>query len=129
MEAATLYKHVSDVLEGCPADAIGRRNAAQIASDLAEAQERFANIERGFLVSTIADWLLSRKQMRIKSATELCSRVFEVLDRATGDDYENILFNNTRTTANWISEHDTLLRGVDPVIIKPFVTAWLRMRQ
>lgn len=59
----------------------------------------------------------------------LCHRVFESLDRAVAEGYENIIANTAEETAVEIGEYDQQLGDVPTDVLRQIIAAWLANRR
>lgn len=66
--------------------------------------------------------------MKSEQLLHLCHRLFESLDRAAAEGYDNVLLNPADETADEIGEYDAQLADVPPAVLRPLVTAWLAAR-
>lgn len=66
--------------------------------------------------------------MKSEQLLHLCERLFESLDRAAAEGYDNVLLNPADETADEIGEYDAQLADVQTVVLRPLVTAWLAAR-
>jgi hypothetical protein len=66
--------------------------------------------------------------MKTSCLLSICQRLFESLDRAAAEGYDNILLNPADETADEIGEYDAQLAGVPAVVLRPLVAAWLAAR-
>lgn len=66
--------------------------------------------------------------MKTSQLLSICQRLFESLDRAAAEGYDNVLLNPADETADEIGEYDARLAGVPAAVIRPLVTAWLAAR-
>lgn len=66
--------------------------------------------------------------MKTSCLLSICQRLFESLDRAAAEGYDNILLNPADETADEIGEYDAQLADVPKAVLRPLAAAWLAAR-
>jgi hypothetical protein len=66
--------------------------------------------------------------MKTSQLLLICQRLFESLDRAAAEGYDNVLLNPADETADEIGEYDAQLADVPTAVLRPLVMAWLAAR-